>query len=125
MNQAILMDAYVDKGTEISDVRDDTGQLHALDKVVNRMYMLIEIKFFQLLTRVTTGLLKLFHDVGESGKSHFRRYILAYVDSLLLVFILNKLLYGAALVLGHLLHNVITLRMDGRVVERILGFGQP
>src|SRR3712207_1377764 len=91
MDQAILMDAYVDKGTEISDVRDDTGQLHALDKVVNRMYMLIESKFFQLLTWVTTGLLKLFHDVGEGGKSYLRRYILAYVDSLLLVFILNKI----------------------------------
>ena len=35
VDEAVLMDADVDEGTEIGDVGDDAGQFHPLDEVVD------------------------------------------------------------------------------------------
>ena len=42
------------------------------------------------------------------------------IDGLPSVFLLNELFDGAMLVLGHLFHQVIAFRVNGRVIERVL-----
>ena len=123
VDKAILMNTDVDKGAKGRDVGDYTRQLHSFDKVIDGFYPFCKMKLLQLHARVATGFLEFLHDVRQGGQSHLARDILLYIDLCPEVFLFNKVLNRAMLVLGHLLNNSITLWMHRAIVERILGIG--
>ena len=75
MDKSVLMDANIDKGTEVGNVGHDARQFHALYEVVDRFDALGKLKLLYLLARVTAGLLQLLHDVGQRGQSHVASHI--------------------------------------------------
>ena len=116
MHQTVLMNADVDEGSEVGDVGDDTRQYHSLFEVVDGGDILVELK-----PRVTTRLLQFLHDISKGRDTDISRHILFDIDGLSFLLIINKVCYSTALILRHLLYDGIALRMDGRVVERVLG----
>ena len=121
MYQTILMDADVDEGTEIGDVGDDAWQFHALDEVVDGIDTRVELEFFNLFAGVATRLFLFFEDIGKGRDAYLSGHVAFDIDGLALFLVTNQVGHSAVLVLGHLLDDVVALRMDGRVVERILG----
>ena len=121
MHQTILMDADINKGPEVGDVRHDAWQFHSLDEVVDGVYTGIELKLLYLLAWVATRFFQFFHDISEGGDAHLVSHISFDVDGLALLLIINKVYDGAVLILCHLFHDSVTLRVDGRIVERVLG----
>ena len=64
MHQTVLMDSDIDEGTKIGYICHYTWQLHPLMKIFKRLYTGIELKGFNLLTRVTARLLQFVHNIG-------------------------------------------------------------
>ena len=123
MYKTILMDPDVDKGTKVSNVGDDARQFHAFNEVVDGIDARIELKLFNLLARVATRFLQFLEDIGEGRDAYLVSHVALDVDGLALLLIIDQVDNGTILILGHLLYNVVALRMDSRVVERILGTG--
>ena len=67
VDKAVLMDTDVDEGSEVGDVRHDTGEFHSYDEVGEGMDILVEFEDFNLSTGITPRLLKLGEDVAEGG----------------------------------------------------------
>ena len=121
MNQSILMDTDIHKGTKVGDVSDDARQDHTFHKIVDGGDILVELELLQLLPRVTPWLLQFLHDIGEGGDTYLGCDISFDVDGLALLFVFDQVCDTTALVLGHLFDDSVTLGMDGRVVEWVLG----
>ena len=121
MDETILMDADIDKGPEVGDVGDDARQDHAFYEVVDGGDMLVELEFLQLFARVAARLLQFLHDIREGRDAHLGSHILLDVDGLALLLVADQFADGAAMILGHLFDDGIALRVNGRVVEGILG----
>ena len=67
VDESVLMNTDVDEGSEVGDVRHDTGEFHSYDEVVEGMDVLVEFEDFNLSTWVTPRLLKLGEDVAEGS----------------------------------------------------------
>ena len=67
VDESVLMNADVDEGSEVGDVRHDTGEFHSYDEVGEGVDVLVEFEDFNLSTWVTPWLLKLGKDVVEGG----------------------------------------------------------
>ena len=81
VDEAILMDADVYEGTEVCDVCDDAGQLHAFAQVVDGTDVSVELERFERLAWVAAGFLQFVHDVSKSGQAHFGAYVLIDFDA--------------------------------------------
>ena len=57
--KSVLMDANIDKGTEISYVGYDAWQYHSFYKIVDGRHVLVELKGLELFTWVAPWFLKL------------------------------------------------------------------
>ena len=57
--KSVLMDANIDKGTEISYVGYDAWQYHSFYKIVDGRHVLVELKGLELFTWVSPRFLKL------------------------------------------------------------------
>ena len=66
VDESVLMND-VDEGSEVGDVRHDTGEFHSYDEVGESMDILVEFEDFNLSTWVTPWLLKFGEDVAEGG----------------------------------------------------------
>ena len=67
VDESVLMDTDVDEGSEVGDVRHDTGEFHSYDEVVEGMDILVEFEEFNLSTGIAPRLLKLGEDVAEGN----------------------------------------------------------
>ena len=67
VDESVLMNADVDEGSEVGDVRHDTGEFHSYDEVGESMDILVEFEDFNLSTGITPRLLKLGEDVAEGS----------------------------------------------------------
>ena len=123
MNQAILMDADVDKGPEVGDVGHNAGKLHAGNKIVDGMHPGIELESLYLGTRVASGLLQLLHDVAERRQADLLGDIALDVDALARLRIIHQIGDRAPVVAGHLLHQLIAFGVDGGSIERVPSTG--
>ena len=123
MHQTILMDADINKGPEVGDVRHDAWQFHSLDEVVDGVYTGIELKLLYLLAWVATRFFQFFHDISEGGDAYLGSDVVFDIDSLTLFLIINKVYDSTSLILGHLFNDGIALWMNSRVIERVLGVG--
>ena len=56
--KAILLDTYIDEGTEISDVAYNARKYHSFAQVVDRTYVLIKFEYLNGFTRVTSRLVE-------------------------------------------------------------------
>ena len=121
MYQTILMDTDIDKGSEVGDVGDDARQNHAFHQVVDGVDILVELEFLSLLTGIAPRFFQFLEDIGEGGDAHFGSDVLADVDGLALLLIINKVGDSATMILSHLFDDGIALRMNRRIVEGILG----
>ena len=57
--KAILLDTYIDEGTEISDVAYNARKYHSFAQVVDRTYVLIKFEYLNGFTRVTSRFVEL------------------------------------------------------------------
>ncbi len=67
VDKSVLMDTYVDEGSEVGDVRHDTREFHSYDEVVEGVNVLVEFEDFNLSTWIAPRLLKLGEDVAEGN----------------------------------------------------------
>ena|GEM_PF-5883606 len=67
VDESVLMNTDVDEGSEVRDVRHDTGEFHTYDEVVEGVDVLVEFEDFNLSTWVTPWLLKFGEDVAEGS----------------------------------------------------------
>ena len=67
VDESVLMDTDVDEGSEVGDVRHDTGEFHSYDEVGEGMDILVEFEDFNLSTGIAPRLLKLGEDVAEGN----------------------------------------------------------
>ena len=65
MDESVLMNTDVDEGSEVGDVRHDTGEFHSYDEVVEGVDVLVEFEDFNLSTWIAPWLLKFGEDVAE------------------------------------------------------------
>ena len=121
MHQTVIVDTYIDKGAEIGDVGHDARHHHAHLQVANLLDGSVELKLLYLATRVETRLVKLRHNISQGWHTNLGGDIFLNVYLLLQGLVLHKLLYRHPLILCHLLHEGITLGMDGSTIQWILG----
>ncbi len=69
MDESVLMNTDVHKGTKIGDVGDNTRQFHAFFKVVDAMHVLVEFKCFCLSARVASWFFYFLQNVGQGGQA--------------------------------------------------------
>ena len=67
VDESVLMNTDVDEGSEVRDVRHDTGEFHTYDEVVEGVDVLVEFEDFNRSTWVTPWLLKFGEDVAEGS----------------------------------------------------------
>ena len=65
VDESVLMNTDVDEGSEVGDVRHDTGEFHSYDEVGEGMDILVEFEDFNLSTWIAPRLLKFGEDVAE------------------------------------------------------------
>ncbi|EEF59358.1 hypothetical protein Cflav_PD1906 [Pedosphaera parvula Ellin514] len=82
VDEAVLMDADIDEGTERRHVGDDARQLHPGLQIFHFVHALFEGKEFKFLTRVTAGLGQLVENVGESWQTDGFRHVFLWLDFL-------------------------------------------
>ena len=121
VDEAVLMDANVDEGSEVGDVGDDARQQHAFLQVVDGLDVSVELECFNLFAGVAAWLLQFAHDIGEGRESYFVGDVSADVYLIARFLMVDEVADSAMLILGHLFDDMIALRMDGAVVEWVLG----
>ncbi len=122
VDEAILVDAYVDEGPERGDVGDDAGQLHADGEVGWFFHAVGEGEGLELAAGVAAGFREFRHDVLEGGKTHIGADIFSEVDGFPPVFVADEVGHGAAGVRGHACDQSVAFWVDGGGVERVCGF---
>ena len=121
MNQTIIVNTYIHKGTKLGDVGHDARHNHALLQILNRLDGSIKLKFLHLATRVQSWLVQLSHDISQGRHTHLLAYILLDIYLLLQSLVLHELLHRHALIFRHRLYQRIAFWMHGTVIKRILG----
>ena len=81
MYESVLMDADIDKGSEVGDIGDDAGQLHAGFQVLDFMNIFVKLEFLELGARVAPRLGKFLHNVGQCGQTYLGRDEMGEVDA--------------------------------------------
>ena len=119
MNQTVIVDTYINKGTKLSDVGHDARYYHAYLQILNGLDGGIKLKLLHLASWVKSGFVELGHDIGKRRHAYFATHILPYVYLFLQGFVLYQLLYRHTLIFGHSLYKRVTLRVNGAVVQRI------
>ena len=119
MDEAVLMDADVDEGSEVGNIGHDAWQDHAFHQIIDGGNILVELEFLDLFARVAAWLLQFLENIREGRDAHLGRHIFPDVDGLALFLIINKVCDRAVVILCHLLDDGVALRMDGRIVERV------
>ena len=121
MNQTILVNTNIDKGTKLGDVGNDAWYHHSYLNILKLMDVVREWELFNLASWVESWLIQFFHDISKRWQAYSVWYIVLYVDSLKPFFVSDKLLNGASAVSSHTLHYVVALWVYGAIVQRILG----
>lgn len=121
VDEAILVDAYVDEGTEGGDVGDDAGEFHADGEVGWFFHAVGEGEGLELAAGVAAWFREFRHDVLEGGKTHIGADIFSEVDGFPPVFVADEVGHGAAGVRGHAFDESVAFRVDGGGVERVGG----
>ena len=71
VDEAVLVDADIDKGAEGGDVGDDAGKFHADLEVGGFFHAFSEGKGFEFLTGIAAGFGEFGEDVGQGGEADF------------------------------------------------------
>ena len=121
MNQTIIVNTYIHKGTKLGDVSHDARHNHALLQILNRLDGSIKLKFLHLATRVQSRLVQLSHDISQGRHTHLLAHIFLDIYLLLQSLVLYELLHRHALIFRHRLYQRIAFRMHGTIIKRILG----
>ena len=80
MDEAVLLYSDVHEGSESRDIGDDARELHAVNKVVDRVNLVGEFKFRGALARVAARLPEFIDDVGDSGEAEIPADISLGID---------------------------------------------
>lgn len=119
VDEPVLMDSYVDESAEVSDIGYYSWQFHAFGKIFYRVNMLVEMELLHHSTWVTTRFFEFLHDVGKSGNARLSGHIFSNINRFLFFLVAYKLGNTTSVVLCHCFYDMIALRMDGSIVERI------
>ena len=65
VDKSVLMDTYVDKGTEIGYVSYDAWQYHSFYKIVNGRHVLVELESLELFAWVSARFLQLRQNICQ------------------------------------------------------------
>ena len=119
MNQSIIVNTYINKGTKLGDVGNDARHYHALLQILYGLDARIKLKFFNLSTRIQTRFVKLCHNIHQGRHTHLGSDIFLNIYFLLQILIFHQLLHGDSLIFRHLLNQGITLWVNCTVIQRI------
>ena len=80
-------------------------------------------RFLDGFSWITSWLFQFGHDVHQGRESYLVAYIFFDVNLVSDFLVLDQVFYRTFHVLGNVFHYRITFRMNGRIVERVLGIG--
>ena len=126
MHQTILMDTDIHENTEINDVTNCTGQLHALFQVFHFQNILAQNGGGKLLAGIPSGLGQFLCNVGQSGLTN-TAVGSSFAQTVFVQFFadFSSCLFVTAQQLQQLLCSGIGFRMDTGIVENFLAFRNP
>jgi hypothetical protein len=121
VDEAVLVDADIDEGTEGGDVGDDAGEFHADLQVGGFFHAFLEREQLELFARVAAG----FGEFGTGCPASVGRPTSAltyFLRSIFLAggFVGEQVLDLAADIGGHLFDERVAFRVDGGGIERVL-----
>ena len=120
VDEAVLMHADVDKSAEGSDVGHDAVEGHANAQVVDGADVFIEFEGFKRLSWVAARFVQLAEDVVDGLQTKLLLHEVFWVDLRDEFLVTNKVFHFHTQFLGHLLHDVVALGVDGTLVQRIV-----
>ena len=120
VDEAILMHADVDKGSEGCDVGHDAVERHADAQVVDGADVLVKFKGFERFAWVAAGLVQFGEDVVDGLQTEMLFYKLSRLDFGDEFLVADEVFHFHIQFLGHLFHDVVTLGMDGTLVKRVV-----
>ena len=120
VDEAVLVHADVDKGAEGGDVGDDAVEGHARTQVFDFADVLVELKGLEGLAWVAARLLQLGEDIVDGLQAKMLFYKLSRLDYGDEFLVADKVFHFHAQFLGHFLHDVVALGVDGTLVQRIV-----
>ncbi len=121
VDETILVDAYIDKGTEGGDVGDNAGEFHANLEVFGFFDAFLEMEDFELFAGVASGFGEFFDDVAQRRETDIGGDVVARFDLGAKLRIFEQLVDGAIEVGGHFFDEGVALGMNGGGIERMRG----
>ncbi|SGD43057.1 Uncharacterised protein [Mycobacterium tuberculosis] len=123
MHQSVLMNTDIHKSTEIGDVGDRAFQNHARTQIIHGFNAIGKGGGFKLRTRVTTGFLQFFEDVGNGRHTElFSDKILCFQIAQHIT-VTHQITEGFLCGLQDFFHHRIGFRVNGGGIQRIFTAG--
>ena len=122
MNESVFVYSQIYECAKSTDIRHNARQHHACLQIIYRVYVLVKMKLLRFAARITSGLRQLFQNICQGRKSHFCGHVFVQINLIAQFFLGNQIRDGAFLVFRHLLHDSVTLRVYGTVIQRISSF---
>ena len=120
MNQAILMNTYINECSKVRDVSDHSLKMHPNLKIFHVLDGFTELHFLVVISRVSSRLFQFLQNVIQGVAANFFRDKFLKLNFLKCVLITNQICNQKVLTGCHLLHHAVTLRMNCRLVQRVL-----
>ena len=120
MDEAVLLDSYVNESSEGCDVGDYARKHHTFFEVFNAVDVRGELEGLGFIARVSAGLCKFLEDVIDGRKTEIPFYEILRLNLGTEFGVADKFRCAYSERGGHTVHDVVGLRVDSRVVERIL-----
>ena len=121
VDEAVLVDSDIDKGSEGSDVGDDAGEFHAGGEVAGFFNSLSEGEVLEGFAGVAARFGKLGEDILEGWEADFFGDIFPEVDFLPEGIAAHEIGDGATGIGGHFLDECVALWVDGGGIQRVGG----
>src|ERR1019366_3420219 len=116
MNQAVLMDADIDKRAKLGDVGDNAFERQAGFEVINFPHGIVELRGDELLARVAAGLLQFLDNVVESIDAGGKAFAFDVREQFRIA---NQVFDGKTERLRNLLDDGVGLGMHGCGIEGV------
>ncbi len=125
MNQGVLVHADIGKSAEVRDVGDHAFEDHVGLQIFDAVHAFVESDGAKLTPRVASRLAQFGDDVDDGRDPEAIVDKLCWLEPFAERCVADQRLRGDFEVFGHAVDDRIALRMNGRVVERLVAVGDP
>ena len=125
MDQSVLMDPDIDEGSEICDIRNDSGEFHPNLQVLDNVDILRETELVRRFTRIQPGLCQFFQNIMDRRKTKLFLYIFIRRYSGAKRLVPHQHLGSDAQIGSHPVDDMVSFGMDRGIIKRIAPVPDP